>query len=67
MKTEYVSERKFYTPSLTKQQKMFVKRDRPETLKRLIRFVKYWKNTSIQVKVCTKVYPAQIVFLTILR
>ncbi|VDI57300.1 2'-5'-oligoadenylate synthetase [Mytilus galloprovincialis] len=43
-------DRKFYTPSLTKQQRHFVKRDRPETLKRLIRFVKYWKNTIIQVK-----------------
>lgn len=50
MKSVPESERKFYTLSLTKQQKMFVKRDRPETLKRLIRFVKYWKKTSIQVK-----------------
>ncbi|XP_063405221.1 2'-5'-oligoadenylate synthase 1A-like [Mytilus trossulus] len=50
MKSGPLSERKFYTLSLTKQQKMFVKRDRPETLKRLIRFVKYWKKTSIQVK-----------------
>lgn len=49
MKTGLESERKFYTLSLTKQQKEFVKKDRPETLKRLIRLVKYWKNTSIQV------------------
>lgn len=46
-----VSERKFYTPSLTKIQRSFIKRDRPAQLKRLIQYVKYWKNTMMQVKV----------------
>lgn len=40
--------RNMYTPSLTKWQREFVKRDRTEQLKKLIRFVKYWKNESIQ-------------------
>ncbi|XP_052088251.1 2'-5'-oligoadenylate synthase 1A-like isoform X4 [Mytilus californianus] len=40
--------RNLYTPSLTKWQREFVKRHRTEQLKKLIRFVKYWKNVSIQ-------------------
>ncbi|VDI37404.1 Hypothetical predicted protein [Mytilus galloprovincialis] len=37
-----------YTPSLTKWQRDFNKKDRTEQLKRLIRFVKYWKNVCVE-------------------
>lgn len=45
-----VSERKFFTPSLTKIQRSFVKSDIPAQLKRLIQYVKHWKTTMMKVK-----------------
>lgn len=48
MRVTSEAKRNLYTPSLTKWQREFVKRDRTEQLKKLIRFVKYWKNVSIQ-------------------
>ncbi|CAC5419033.1 unnamed protein product [Mytilus coruscus] len=40
--------RNLYTPSLSKWQRDFIKKDRTEQLKKLIRFVKYWKNVCVE-------------------
>ncbi|CAG2257099.1 unnamed protein product [Mytilus edulis] len=45
-----VAERKFFTPSLTKTQRGFVKSETPAQLKRLIQYVKHWKTSMIKVK-----------------
>lgn len=42
------AKRNLFTPSLTKWQRDFIKKDRTEQLKKLIRFVKYWKNENVQ-------------------
>ncbi|XP_052088253.1 2'-5'-oligoadenylate synthase 1A-like isoform X6 [Mytilus californianus] len=42
------AKRNLYTPSLTKWQRDFIKKDRTEQLKKLIRFVKYWKNVCVE-------------------
>ncbi|OPL21251.1 hypothetical protein AM593_01692, partial [Mytilus galloprovincialis] len=45
-----VAERKFFTPSLTKTQRGFVKSEIPAQLKRLIQYVKHWKTAMMKVK-----------------
>ncbi|VDI68937.1 Hypothetical predicted protein, partial [Mytilus galloprovincialis] len=48
MRGTTTDKRNLYTPSLTKWQRDFIKKDRTEQLKKLIRFVKYWKNVCVE-------------------
>ncbi|XP_052088254.1 2'-5'-oligoadenylate synthase 1A-like isoform X7 [Mytilus californianus] len=48
MKEASAEKRNLYTPSLTKWQRDFIKKDRTEQVKKLIRFVKFWKNVNVQ-------------------
>ncbi|CAG2216730.1 OAS [Mytilus edulis] len=55
--------RNLYTPSLTKWQRDFIKKDRTEQLKKLIRFVKYWKNVCVERSPSSFALELLIIFL----